>query len=308
MASMKVAVTGATGVLGAAAVRALVAAGHQVRAVVRSPAKARLVESWGAAAAEASVFDADALAGIFEGCDAVCSLAARMPVGLRSARSAAWHEHDRLRTEGVRQVVRAAREAHVRRVVQESTSLLYADQGEAWIDESSPLLINTATEPACVAELQVQEFQSDLRQGVVLRFGSVIGDDPRTRFWLRGVRIGRPIGYGAPDGWIHPVHTDDLGSAVVAALGVPGGIFNVGAEPVRRRELLQGYATAVGRQTASSMGPVMRLISGSRSEPYGRSLRVTSERFGSVSGWVPTRRRFDVSWLAPAMGRDRVSR
>lgn len=304
---MRVAVTGATGVLGTAAVRALVDAGHDVVALARTAAKARTVEQWGARAAQVSLFDRDELAGVFDGCEVVCSLATRIPFGLRAARSSAWQENDRLRTEGVRRVVEAARLAHVRRVVQESVSLVYADQGDDWIDEQSPLDINTANEPVCVAESHVQGFQSDLRQGVVLRFGLIVGDDVMTRFWVRMARAGRPVGIGSPEGWVHAVHTDDLGPALAVAVTASGGIYNVGARPVRRHDLVQAYALAAGRESAGFMGPFLRRVSGNRAEPVSRSLRVSSERFIDRTGWMPTRPHFEPSWLDGTAARARVA-
>lgn len=305
---MKVAVVGATGVIGTSAVRALVAAGHDVFALARTPDRAESLESRGATAVSADLFDPDSLVALFEGCDAVVNAATRIPVGFRAARSSAWRENDRLRTEGVRRVTEAAREAHVRRLVQESISLVYADHGDDWIDEQSSLGINSATEPAAVAESHVQDYQSDLRQGVVLRFGLLVGDDDTTRFLLRGARRGRPIGLGSPDGWVHPLHTDDVGPAVVAALTAPSGVYNVGAEPVRRRDLVQGFADAVGRDSVGFMGPMLRRLSGRRAEPVTRSLRVTSEHFRGRTGWTPRRAHFDASWLEGAQMEMKVGR
>lgn len=294
---MKVAVVGATGVVGTAAVRALVGSGHDVFALARTPETAELVESWGATAVPADIFDERSLVPVFEGCDTVVSLASRAPVGFRAARPTAWRENDRLRTEGVRSVAAAARVAHVRRLVQESVSLVYADHGDAWIDEGSPLDINSATEPVCVGEAHVQEYQSDLRHGVVLRLGTLVGDDDMTRFWLRIARRGHAIGLGSPDGWVHPLHTDDIGPAVLAALTAPGGVYNVGAEPVRRRDLVRGYAAAVGRDSVGFLGPLGQRLSGRRAEPATRSLRVSSEHFRAQTGWTPRRAHFDASWL-----------
>ena len=305
---MKVAVVGATGVIGTSAVRALVAAGHDVFALARTPGRADSLESRGATAVSADLFDHDSLVALFEGCDAVVNAATRIPVGFRAARSSAWRENDRLRTEGVRRVTAAARDAHVRRLVQESISLVYADHGDDWIDEQSSLGINSATEPAAVAESHVQDYQSDLRQGVVLRFGLLVGDDDTTRFLLRGARRGRPIGLGSPDGWVHPLHTGDVGPAVVAALTAPSGVYNVGAEPVRRRDLVQGFADAVGRDSVGFMGPMLRRLSGRRAEPVTRSLRVTSEHFRNRTGWTPRRAHFDASWLEGAQTEMRVGR
>ena len=305
---MKVAVVGATGVIGTSAVRALVAAGHDVFALARTPDRAESLESRGATAVSADLFDHDSLVTLVEGCDAVVNAATRIPVGFRAARSSAWRENDRLRTEGVRRVTAAARDAHVRRLVQESISLVYADHGDDWIDEQSSLGINSATEPAAVAESHVQDYQSDLRQGVVLRFGLLIGDDDTTRFLLRGARRGRPIGLGSPDGWVHPLHTDDVGPAVVAALTAPSGVYNVGAEPVRRCDLVQGFADAVGRDSVGFMGPMLRRLSGRRAEPVTRSLRVSSEHFASRTGWTPRRAQFDASWLEDTQMGTKVGR
>ena len=297
---LKVAVTGATGVLGRAVIPALVGAGHQVVALALTPQKAVVAEGMGAATRVGSLFDAEVLPALLEGCDAVCNLASHVPAGYTTALPWAWKVNDRLRTEGVRRVVTAAKAAGVRRVIQESVSYLYADAGDDWIDERSSLGINRATEPACVGESLVQDYACESRTGVVLRFGSFVGDDPRTRGKLRAARNGRPIGLGAPDGWAHVVHTDDVGPAVVAALSVPSGVYNIGAAPVRRDDLVRGYAEAVGRNKGDFLGPMMMKLAGTRAEPLTRSLRVSSSTFAGSTGWAPARPDFDASWLAAA--------
>lgn len=116
------------------------------------------------------------------------------------------------------------------------------------------------------------------------------------------------MGMGSPDGWVHPLHTDDIGPAVVAALTAPSGIYNVGAEPVRRREIVQGYAEAVGRDSVGFMGPLLTRLSGRRAEPLTRSLRVSSGCFRSHTGWTPRRAQFDSSWLLGAGVEARAAR
>jgi nucleoside-diphosphate-sugar epimerase len=294
---VRVAVTGATGVIGSAVVPHLLDAGHDVVGLARTPAKARALEDQGAAAAVTSLLDHDSLVAMFEGADAVCNFATHVPVGLAALRRGAWRANDRLRTDGVRRVVAAARDAGVRRVVQESVSFLYADQGDHWVREDSPLEITRATEPASVGESHVQDYLCESRAGVVLRFGTIIGDDPMTRFQIRSLRRGHPIGLGSPDGWAHVVHTDDLGPAVAAALSAPSGVYNVGAEPVRRYELVAGFASYAGRESIEFMGPLMRRVGGVRLEPLARSLRVSSEHLTASTGWSPRRANFDSGWL-----------
>lgn len=294
---MKVAVTGATGVIGTSAVSELVAAGHEVVGLARSAEKADLLASLGATARIGSLGDHDFLVDLFTGADAVANLATHVPVGFAGALPGAWRTNDRLRTEGVRRVVAAARAAGVRRIVQESVSYLYADHGDTWVTEGSPLDITRATEPASVGEAQVQDYVCDSRTGVVLRFGFIVGDDDMTRWQLRAAAHGRPIGVGDPEGWLHPVHTDDLGTAVVAALRAPSGVYNVGAEPVRRADYVQAFAEAVDRPGLSFLSPLLARLAGSRAEPMTRSLRVCSDHFTASTGWAPSRDRMDASWL-----------
>jgi len=301
---VRVAVIGATGVIGRSVVPELVSAGHDVVGLARTPDKTRLLRSLGAEPHHTSLADHAGLVAMFDGADAVCNFATRVPVGLSAVRPHAWRAHDRLRTEGVRRVVDAAREARVRRVVQESVSFLYADQGDAWVDEHSPVEITRATEPASVGECHVQEYTCGSRAGVVLRFGTIVGDDPMTRFQLRAVQHGHAIGLGSPDGWAHLVHTDDLGPAVLAALHVPSGVYNVGAEPVRRVQMVAGYSAAAGRDSIDFMGPFLRRMGGVRLEPLARSLRVSSDHFVAQSGWTPLRSHFDPSWFAEALPTD----
>jgi nucleoside-diphosphate-sugar epimerase len=294
---VRVVVTGATGVIGRSAVPALVAAGHEVLALTRSSEKTGLLEALGAVPVVAGLGDHDGLVAMCEDADAVCSFATRIPVGYAGLVPGAWRDNDRLRTEGVRRVVAAAREAGVRRIVQESITFLYAGHPDAWLTESSPLEITPATEPATVAESQVQKYSCDSRAGVVLRFGMIVGDDAMTRWQLRAAERGRPIGLGDPAGWLHPVHTDDLGPAVVAALQAPSGGYNVGAEPVRRGDYVQTYADAVGRGSVGFMGPLLTRLAGARAEPLTRSLRVSSDHFTATTGWTARRPTFDVSWF-----------
>jgi nucleoside-diphosphate-sugar epimerase len=295
---VKVVLSGGTGVIGSAAVPALVNAGHRVVALSRNPENVKVLSELGALPLPGDLFDVDSLTDLYKGADAVINLATHVPVGYAGALPGSWREHDRLRTTGVANVVEAARRAGVRRVVQESVSFVYADHGDDWITEQDPIEITPSTEPSCVGESHVQDYACDSRVGVVLRFGSILGDDPLTRFWLRAASHGRPVGIGRPESWAHLVHTDDLGSAVVAALHAPSGVYNVGSEPVLRKDLVAGFAEAAGAGGQGSfMGPMMRRLSGQRIEPLTRSLRISSDHFEAQTGWRPSRPEFDSEWF-----------
>src|SRR3954452_152430 len=86
---MRVAVTGATGVIGVSVVPELVAAGHDVVGLARTPEKAQLLERMGATSVRASLQDHEALVGLFDRADAVCNFATHVPVGLAALRLSA---------------------------------------------------------------------------------------------------------------------------------------------------------------------------------------------------------------------------
>src|SRR5437868_15346780 len=121
---MRVFVAGATGVLGRRAILALVAGGHAVTAVVRSPAKAALARSLGATPVEGGLFDPDALRAAVAGHDAVCNLATHIPPLTHAAGPGAWDENTRIRSEGARNLVDAALAAGASVYVQESIAFL----------------------------------------------------------------------------------------------------------------------------------------------------------------------------------------
>jgi nucleoside-diphosphate-sugar epimerase len=301
MGRVKVVVSGGTGVIGRAAVRALIDGGHDVDVLARSAANTETIVRLGAAPVAADLFDVDSLVRIYAEADAVVNLATEVPVGYAAAWPTAWRHNDQLRTRAVANVVAAARTAGVRRIVQESASFVYADAGDTWVTERDPIEITPATEPVAVGESHVQDYAGGFRAGVLLRFGCILGDDPLTKFWLKAAATGRPVGIGAPEAWTHLVHTDDLGTAVLAALDAPSGVYNVGAAPVRRTELVEGFAKAVGAAESGYLGPVLRRLAGGRIEPMTRSLRISSDYFSAQTGWRPSRPAFDPAWFDAAM-------
>ena len=48
------------------------------------------------------------------------------------------------------------------------------------------------------------------------------------------------------------------------------------------------------------LGPVTRRLAGSRLEPFERSLRVSSDRFSSATGWSPRHATFSPAWFEAA--------
>jgi nucleoside-diphosphate-sugar epimerase len=81
---------------------------------------------------------------------------------------------------------------------------------------------------------------------------------------------------------------EDAASAVVAALGVPAGIYNVvEQEPMRRRELAEGIARIIGAGPTRFLPHWAARLAGSLGETLSRSLRISNRELGFASGWTP---------------------
>ena len=295
---MRVFVAGATGVLGRRAVPALVAAGHSVTAVVRSPAKAALARSLGATPVEVSLFDAGALRAAAAGHDAVCNLATHIPPLRRAADPRAWEENTRIRTEGSHNLADAALAAGAKVYVQESIAFLYGDHADEWVDASTTPIGDTRfTAPVRAAESEAKRFADSGGTGVVLRFGGFQApDSDQTLTVLRSARRGLAVEPGAPDGWFPVIDADDAARAVVAALDVPSGTYDVvDDEPLRRSEQRAALAAAVGRRRLFVMPSAKKVVG-----PLADSQRVSNRRFRDATGWEPRVRSVRDGWPATA--------
>jgi nucleoside-diphosphate-sugar epimerase len=288
---MRVFVSGATGVLGRRAVPLLLEAGHEVTAVGRTPEKRRLLEQLGARAVEVDLFNAAAVRRALEGAELICNLATAVPPpDLRVFLPWSWREMRRIRRHASANLVDAALAVGTgQRVIQESFAPIYADGGDAWLDESSVVRPARYNRSVLDAEAHADRFTRAGRVGVVLRFGLLYGPGDALALQLvNGVRRGWFPLFGRPDGYSSWAAHDDAASAVVAALGVPAGVYNVAEdEPVRRRDLANGIAQLLGVRPPRFLPRWATHFGGSLGETLARSLRVSNRKLKRVSGWTP---------------------
>ncbi|WP_157432732.1 MULTISPECIES: NAD(P)-dependent oxidoreductase [Aeromicrobium] len=295
---MKIFLTGASGVMGRSSIDALHRAGHDVVGLARTRETAELIRAAGAEPCLGDIFDRPAMTAGMQGCDAVANLATKVPVGSGALRPGSLKKIDRIRQHGSRIVADAARRADVGRIVQQSLSFIYADHGDEWIDEHSPVDVTRATEPVVVAEDHLQAFAADGGTSVSLRFGLITGDDPNTAWLFRRAGAGRSIGLGDEMSWMHVIHPADVGTAVAHALTAPGGVYNVGAEPVQRRDYVDTIALAAGRKGGGHFLPPWILRLGAEKlEILVRSQRVSSQLFSDRTGWYPSHPKLTPEWF-----------
>lgn len=297
---MRVFVAGATGVLGTAAVRRLVSSGHEVTGIARGSDKRRALHTLGANAVEVDLFDAKSMRSAIEGHDVVCNLATHIPTGTAVMRRSSWRENDRIRAEGSAVVAKAAAECGALRLIQEAVAFVYADAGQDWITEQSPLDPTPMIRSSVTASENAMGFADQYRFAVVLRFGTFYGDDALTHWQLDRVRKGKPVLVGDPEAYISPITVEDAAGAVVASLAAPSGIYNVAGQPVRLTEWARALATAAGVDgSARFISGLTRKFLGPGAEVAARSLRISSDAFHAATGW---RARTDLAeGFAPAV-------
>jgi uncharacterized protein YbjT (DUF2867 family) len=131
---VKVLVTGGTGFVGPGVVRALVEAGHEVRALARSRASGSNAAALGAEVVEGDMTDAASLRVAVQGVDAIVHL-----VAIRQGRR---EQFDRIMVGGTRDLLAAAKEVGVARFVKmsalgvsEQTKDLVPYYGAKWEEE-----------------------------------------------------------------------------------------------------------------------------------------------------------------------------
>jgi uncharacterized protein YbjT (DUF2867 family) len=152
---MRIFLAGATGVLGRRIVPLLVAGGHTVAGLTRSPEKADYLRSLGVTPIICDVFDAHALSAAVSSFapEAVMHQLTDLPDRLDQLADFG-PRNDRMRTEGTRNLLAAARAAGAEHLIAQSIAWRPAGRGEA------------------VEELERQVLAE---KGVVVRYGQLYG-------------------------------------------------------------------------------------------------------------------------------------
>jgi nucleoside-diphosphate-sugar epimerase len=287
---MRVFVTGATGVIGRRVVPQLLERGHEVLALARSETARAELARQGAVAMDVSLFDAGGLAVAVAGHDVVINLATHVPhSSARMMMASAWRENDRVRREGSANLVNAALDAGVQRFIQESYAPIYESRGSDWIDESAPVGPARYNRSVLDAEHAAQRFIEAGRLGVVLRFAGFYGPDAlQLKDMVRAIRYGWAPLPGRADSYLSLISHDDAAAAVIAALDLPSGIYNVADDwPVTHREFADALADAAGVAHPRLPPAWMALLGGSVVRGLTRSHRISNRKLRDSSSWAP---------------------
>src|SRR5262245_11210899 len=207
---MNVFVTGATGVLGATVVRLLVDSGHNVRGLARNSVNISRLRDAGVEPVQASLFDPASLRNAAKGCDAILHLATQIPPRNEARRREAWHENDRIRSEGARKLVDAAMDCGVSTFIYPGIVFVYPDRGDQWLDVSTPPEPAPILESSLKAEAEVERFTRVGNRGIILRMGGFYGPTaPGTQGMLQSARRGVAMILGPANAYQPLIWVDD---------------------------------------------------------------------------------------------------
>jgi nucleoside-diphosphate-sugar epimerase len=249
---MKIAIVGASGVLGQQLVPRLLGSGHSVVALARNPEKLSIRSS------KLNKVPIDLLSthaeseldGALHGCDAAIHIATAIPQN--PMLKGAWDDNTRIRTEGTRMLLAACRRHEVRRYLQQSIVLAYPDCGEREIVEAEPLDRGETRKmiagPVIEMEQQITELPNTELEWCILRCGSFLGEGT-----FEQAAIARLLSQQSPtvrggQHFLSLVHVVDVAEAFLVALerARPESVYNVCAPALRQRDYLAELARRVG--------------------------------------------------------------
>jgi nucleoside-diphosphate-sugar epimerase len=297
---MKVFVAGASGAIGRPLVRQLLLAGHEVTGMTRREENAAAIRAAGAEAVVCDVFDAPALqSAVSEAApEVVIHELTALPPRFDPKSRDALVPTNRLRTEGTRNLIAAAKAAGARRMVAESVAFVYVPEGD-WVKGEDAPAFGDAPGPfgkagRALADLERQVTGAEGLEGIVLRYGWLYG--PGTSYDRKGPQTEEfrkrrmPI-VGKGTGTFSFVQVEDAASATVAAVerGEPGAYNVVDDEPAPMSEWMPAFAAAVGAKKPHHVSTwLARLVAGSGVAEIATELRGASNAKAKRElGWQP---------------------
>lgn len=271
---MKIAVIGATGVLGRHVVPRLVERGHQVRAIARRPQEVKRLRRLGLEAVPGDILLPDTLVPATAGCETALHLATAVP---RPGTTPDWSLNDRIRRQGTRNFIAACQANGLRRYLQMSITLLHGDHGKDIVDEDAAVQPDPVTQSAVDMEALVRGASFEwciLRGG--LFYGPATGREDE---WRREARAGTLQIPGDGTGLMSLVRAVDMARAVVMAVerAPAGSTYHVVDDrPLECRTLYRYLAAQVD-------GPEPEL----GGEAILPSLGCSNGRLKADLGWEP---------------------
>lgn len=251
--SLNIFVAGGSGAIGRQLLPMLVHGGHNVVSMTRTPGGAERIKAMGATPVIGDVFDESGLTRLVSHCEPDIVIHQLTAFGATDADPLA--ETIRVRTDGTRNLVAAAKLAGAKKLITQSISFICRPVADGLTDENAPLYLEAreAIRPLALAvsEMENRTLTNDSMEGVVLRYGWFYGPgtnyDPADAI-PRAIRRGRMPIVGGGNGTYSFVHVRDAAAATLKAMTLAApGIYNiVDDSPAKLSEWLPVAAELLG--------------------------------------------------------------
>jgi dihydroflavonol-4-reductase len=275
-------VTGATGFVGAAVVRALLARGQKVRVLSRANSSRRNLEGLDIEVAVGDLLDADSLTRAVAGCRGVYHVAADYRLWVPDP-----DQMFKANIDGTRSLLLAAKQAGVERIVYTSSvATLGINKDHTPSDEVTPVsiddMIGTYKKSKFLAEEEVKRLVKDSQVPAVIVNPSMpvgpgdVKPTPTGRMVVEAAS-GKMPAY--VDTGLNVVHVDDVAMGHLLAFdkGQVGERYILGGENLTLAEILGLICGLVGRKPPTVKLPRLPLF----------PIAVIAETWGRISGIEP---------------------
>ena len=283
---MEVFLTGGTGFIGGEVARLMRARGDEVRALVRTPAKATALQALGCQLIEGDLADESSLQEAMSGVDAVVHGAAVYEIGVTAARREVLFDTN---VGGTERVLGAALAAGVGRAVYVSTVAVFGNTSgavadESWVRPAGLGFTSVYEQTKVAAHERAQEICGQGLSLVTVQPGVVYGPGDTSEVGTLFTRLlkGQLPLLPFPDLGVTPVHRDDVAAGILLALdkGESGASYVLAGEPTRMKDVIAELARISGRKPPRGALPtvVVKALA-----PFGRLV-------GPVLGFPPNLR------------------
>jgi NAD dependent epimerase/dehydratase family enzyme len=195
--------------------------------------------------------------------------------------------NNRLRKEASAAIAGAVGDAGVARLIQESITFPYVPKGNDWIGEDTDRTYFALNLTVLDAEAAAASVAQHGAVPVVLRFAMFMAPESAHMKMVADATSRGMFGLiGQLESYISFIHADDAASAVVAALDIPSGVYNVAeADPSPRAMHREALANACGRKSLRAVPALLVKLGGAGAESLTRSHRISTDSLHRVSSW-----------------------
>jgi nucleoside-diphosphate-sugar epimerase len=295
---VNVLLAGASGAIGVPLTRHLIAAGHRVVGLSRTPINHDMLRALGARTVVVDAIDRDALLRAVDGLQADAVVHQLTALKNASPRVRADDPTSALRIRGTSNLLDAASLVGAHRFLVQSLifGYGYGDHGTRELTEHDPFGHPQGgyadTIIAALKSAERQAFAAEGIESIALRYGIFYGPNTFSDLFVNLMRrrlLAIPRGGGGKLCW---VHVEDAAAATVASLerGRPGQPYNVvDDEPVNWRDFTWVLADTFDTPKPWELPlPVLRLVAPYLAVMMTSTLRASNARARRDLGWTPS--------------------